>query len=99
MKQNVSPAVVAVAIIVVIAVVGFFAYRTFVPHKSGPTLAKEDYAKRQAQLSGGQAQGVAGHAGGTGAYMNQMRNNSMSGGMGSGGMMSGGYRGGMSGGR
>jgi hypothetical protein len=77
MKQSVSPAVVAVAIVVIVAVIGFFAYRTFASPKSGPTLPKEEYAKRQSQMYQGGTS--ASQGGANGGYASRMRG--MSGGM------------------
>jgi hypothetical protein len=48
MKQNVSPGVVAVIAVVLIAVIGFFAFKTFGP-KSGPEITAKGLQMKAAQ--------------------------------------------------
>jgi hypothetical protein len=96
MKQSVSPVVVGIAIVVVVALAGFFGYRALAPNVNTKTVSKEDYSARMNQLYGKQQQGMDTKArrgpGGAG-YQGQQS------GMGSGGGMTGGSGGGMSGGR
>jgi hypothetical protein len=54
MKQDVSPGVIAVVAVILVAVIGFFAYKTFGPHKQ--------------PLYNAQAGGTGGGSGGPGAH-------------------------------
>lgn len=50
MQQKVSPVVMVVAIVVVVAIACFFGFRALNPSQNGSTLKPEDYKSRMAQM-------------------------------------------------
>lgn len=66
MKKEVSPAVMAVAVVVVLVIVGLVGYKVFFGGSKGES-SDSDQAKRARMMSNGRPNTSAGRSGGPGA--------------------------------